>query len=217
VTIASDSTGVVSIDDNGGTVTVDGTVTVGAITAGDNNIGNVDVLSMPTGASATAVQGTVAAGSAAAQNPVQMGAKAVSTLPAAVDANDVSPVQTDLYGRVLTLPYAPTADTISGCSAKIEDTNAANVIATDSGAGLKWYVTDIMVTNGDATVGTLVTIQDDEGTPTVIWQGYAAPAGGGWSKSFVTPVPTAANAHIHVICGTTSAEVYACVSAYKAV
>lgn len=66
VTIASDSTGVLSIDDNGGAITVDGTVAVtnagltelaaaidtelqvdvvGSLPAGDNNIGNVDLAS----------------------------------------------------------------------------------------------------------------------------------------------------------------------------
>lgn len=44
VTIASDSTGLVSVDDNGGSLTVDvGT----ALPAGTNNIGDVDVLSLP--------------------------------------------------------------------------------------------------------------------------------------------------------------------------
>lgn len=81
VTVASDSTGVLSVDDNGGSLTVDGTVTanlsatdnavldaiqaavevidnaisgnemqvdlVGPIPAGTNNIGDVDVLSLP--------------------------------------------------------------------------------------------------------------------------------------------------------------------------
>ena len=72
VTIASDSTGVLSIDDNGGTITVDGTVAVTnagltelaaainassqmdvnvatAIPAGNNNIGDVDVASIAAG------------------------------------------------------------------------------------------------------------------------------------------------------------------------
>jgi hypothetical protein len=65
VTIANNSTGVVSVDDNGGSLTVDGTVaatqsgtwnvgTVTAVTgitnalpAGTNNIGDVDVLTLP--------------------------------------------------------------------------------------------------------------------------------------------------------------------------
>ncbi len=46
VTIASDSTGVVSVDDNGGSLTVDGTVTA-HLAAGTNNIGDVDVLTLP--------------------------------------------------------------------------------------------------------------------------------------------------------------------------
>lgn len=41
VTIASDSTGVLSVDDNGSTLSVDGTVTVGAITAGETHVGAV--------------------------------------------------------------------------------------------------------------------------------------------------------------------------------
>jgi hypothetical protein len=69
VTLASDSTGVVSVDDNGGSLTVDGTVAVtsagittiagavagtemqvdvvAALPAGNNNIGDVDVASLP--------------------------------------------------------------------------------------------------------------------------------------------------------------------------
>jgi len=45
VTLASDSTGVVSVDDNGGSLTVDGTVTAN-LAAGSNNIGDMDVLSV---------------------------------------------------------------------------------------------------------------------------------------------------------------------------
>lgn len=219
VTIASDSTGVVSIDDNGGTVTVDGSVAIssGTVTTVSTVTSVTAVAGMPTGASATAVQGTVAHDSAAAQNPVQVGGMAVSALPAAVANADMAHLITDLLGRLITLPYAPAADTISGCSVALTDTTATNVVATDSGAGLKWYVTDILVTNSHATVGTLVTIQDDEGTPTVLWQGFAAALGGGFSCHFVTPIPTAANAHIHAVNGTTGSSTYICVSAFKAV
>ena len=52
VTIASDSTGVLSIDDNAGSLTVDGTVTAN-LAAGTNNIGDVDVLSVVPGTGAT--------------------------------------------------------------------------------------------------------------------------------------------------------------------
>ena len=171
---------------------------------------------IPGTANGLLVQGQVAHDAAAAGNPVAIGAKAVNALPAAVAANDAAALITDLVSRLITLPYANPENTIVGHSGKVEDTTATNVIAADSGAGLKWYVTSIMVTNSDATVGTLVTVQDDEGTPNVLWQGYAAAAGGGWAITFPVPVPTAADAHIHVVCGTTSAEVYCSVAAYKA-
>jgi hypothetical protein len=74
VTLASDSSGVISVDDNGGTLTVDGTVAVthaaltelagaidtemqvdvvGALPEGTNNIGDIDVLSVIPGTGAT--------------------------------------------------------------------------------------------------------------------------------------------------------------------
>lgn len=46
VTLANDSTGLVSVDDNGGSLTVDGTITAN-LAAGTNNIGDVDVLTLP--------------------------------------------------------------------------------------------------------------------------------------------------------------------------
>lgn len=54
VTLASDSTGVLSVDDNGGSLTVDGTVTAN-LAAGTNNIGDVDVLSVVPGTGATSL------------------------------------------------------------------------------------------------------------------------------------------------------------------
>jgi hypothetical protein len=60
VTIANDSTGLLSVDDGGGSLTVDGSVGItGALPAGSNNIGDVDIASsvLPTGA---ATQATLA-------------------------------------------------------------------------------------------------------------------------------------------------------------
>lgn len=63
VTVANDSTGVLSVDDNGstlsiddggGAITVDGTVTAN-LAAGTNNIGDVDVLSVVPGTGATSL------------------------------------------------------------------------------------------------------------------------------------------------------------------
>jgi hypothetical protein len=262
VTIASDSTGVLSVDDNGGALTVDGTVTanlsatdnavldsiqtavetidnaiagsemqvdvVASLPAGTNaigklaansgvDIGDVDVTSMPTGASAAAIQGTVAAGSEAAQNPVQLGAKAVSAIPAVVDANDVANLLTDLFGRLVVAAETPGDAITEGNTATITNDSATEVLAA-AGANTKWRITAIGVYNSDATVGTWVKIQDDTaGTPVVYWRGYCAPAGGGFNLNFSPPLPAKgqANGKVNVVAETTSAEIGCSVSAFK--
>jgi hypothetical protein len=161
------------------------------------------------------IQGTVAAGSAAANNPVLLGGKAVSTLPAVVDANDVTPLLTDLRGRLL-VTEIDNADITSGVTATITDTTATEVIGA-AGANTKWRITAIMVCNSDATVGTWVKIQDDTGTPVVYWRGYCAALGGGFAINFSPPLPAKgqANGKINVVAETTSAEIGCSVSAFK--
>lgn len=61
VTLATDSTGVVSVDDNGASLTVDGTVTAN-LAAGTNNIGDVDVLTVPSDPFGTNADAAAAAG-----------------------------------------------------------------------------------------------------------------------------------------------------------
>jgi hypothetical protein len=187
---------------NSGTVTTVSTVT--SVTA---------VAGMPTGASATQVQGTIAAGTGVGQNPVQIGGKGITTLPAVVDTGDVVNITTDVLGRIINVPWSPSADRESGLSVALTDTTST----TASGAALKWYITDILVTNSHATVGTLVSIEDTAGSPVTLWQGYAAAAGGGFSYNFSMPIATSAvNLHIHAKCGTTGSNVYVCINAFKA-
>jgi hypothetical protein len=112
------------------------------------------------------------------------------------------------------LPYALPASTVMGSTAKIEDTNATAIIAAQ-GEGVKIYLTTVIVTNSDATVGTLVKIQDGADTPVVLCQGYAAPAGGGFVATFPVPPATTANKALNAICVTTSAEVYVTAVGYK--
>jgi hypothetical protein len=108
---------------------------------------------------------------------------------------------------VKTVAGAVNSACVTGHTAAIADTNATAVIAAQ-GAGVKIYLTSLVVTNSDATVGTLVTIQDGADTPIVLCKGYAAPAGGGFAITFPTPPSTTANKALNAICGTTSAEVY---------
>lgn len=103
---------------------------------------------------------------------------------------------------------------VSGYTAAIIDLTATDIIVAP-GVGLFNYITQILVTNSHATVGTLVTIQTEDGTG--LYAGYAAPAGGGFSVSFVVPIKMpVANKKLQAICGTTGANVYVSASGYKA-
>lgn len=100
---------------------------------------------------------------------------------------------------------------ISGAiTSAITTTNSTEVIAAQT--GYQTLVTDILVTNSHATVGTRVDILD--GT-TVKYTGYAKEAGGGFAVQLKTPlvgtVATAWNAK----CATSGANVYVSLSGYR--
>lgn len=103
---------------------------------------------------------------------------------------------------------------VSGYTAAITGVAATDVIIAP-GAGLFTYITQVLVTNSHATVGTLVTIQTEDGTG--LYAGYAAPAGGGFSVSFTVPIKMpVANKKLQAICTTTGANVYVSASGYIA-
>lgn len=84
VTLANDSTGVLSVDDNGGSLTVDGTVA--ATQSGTWNVNNVSgTVSLPTGAATSANQSTANTALAAIQTAVEILDNIVSGSEAQVD------------------------------------------------------------------------------------------------------------------------------------
>lgn len=217
VTVANDSTGVVTVD---GTVTAnlsatdnavldaiaasvasaDGKITAcntGAVVlaAGANaigklaansgvDIGDVDVTSCAN------TSGDVAHDTGDSGNPIKVGGKAVSfdgTVPGtAVAEADRTNFITDLYGR----QYVETAHP-RYFNARA-DYGAAQTNATvqaAAGAGLKLYITDIMISNG-ATAGNITLLDGSGGT--VIWEIYTA-INGGCVANFKTPIVLTAN------------------------
>lgn len=225
VSIASDATTIATatsnIDTNTGTLagTVDGSEVqvdvAGALPAGNNNIGNVDIVTGPTGASALAVQGTVAAGSGAANNPVLLGAHGVSEVPAAVDTGDVAKVTSDLHGRIINAPYAPPEDYFrySTGLAELTDTTEMEVVA--KAAGLRAYVTHFSAINAHANTDTAVVLEDEDNNAlAVIW---CEAAGGGASLTFDPPLRVATvNKDVDVHCETTGTATYVNVSGFLA-
>jgi hypothetical protein len=105
------------------------------------------------------------------------------------------------------------ADTIvNGCTAAIITTDATQVIASP-GAGLRNYITSVMVTNSHATVSTLVSLCS---AATVIWRGWAAAGGGGFAVTFPIPLACAANEALNAGAITTGASVYVSAVGYYA-
>ena len=161
VTIASDSTGVLSIDDNGTTISIDdgtGSITIdGTVTA---NLGATDTGNLSNAATSLAVMddwdnaasdgasvsGDVAHDSADAGEPVKVGGKAATALPTAVAANDRTNLLTDVYGRpfvrvghqgpaggIWTVHHVPAANTV------------ATITQAAAGAGVRNVCTGLTV------------------------------------------------------------------------
>lgn len=194
-----------------------GDVDILSIAAGDNNIGNVDIVTMPNvtlaaGTNTNEVVGDAAHDAAIAGNPVRVGGRAVSADYTAVATGDTADLICDLNGKQVVLPYTIPENLVSGVTAAITGTSDTSVIAA-AGAGIRNYVTSITVTNSHATIGTVVELKD--GT-TVIWRGYAAPAGGGFTLSFPAPLRGTANTAINAANVTTGSNTYVSAAGYKA-
>lgn len=160
------------------------------------------------------VQGDVAQDGVDSGNPVKVGGEARSSDPTAVANADRVEFYADLNGKQITLPYSLPENMVSGATAAITDTTSTPVIAAP-GAGIRLYITQLLVTNSHATVGTVVEIRDGSGG-TVLQRGYAAPAGGGFAPTFPVPLRLTANTALHAVNVTTGSSVYVSASGYKA-
>lgn len=94
-----------------------GNVDIASIAAGDNNVGNVDIVTGPTGATALQTQGTVADGSAAAQNPVQIGGKDGSGNIQTISTDTTGAVQVDIESGTVTANAGTGTFTVGGAAA----------------------------------------------------------------------------------------------------
>jgi hypothetical protein len=178
----------VNIQDGGNSITVDATS-----------------LPLPTGAATETTLATILADATFTARINTLGQKAMAASTPVVLASDQSTLNITQVERT----------GVSGYTAAITGVAATDVIAAP-GVGLFTYVTQILVTNSHATVGTLVTIQTEDGTG--LYAGYAGPAGGGFSVSFTVPIKMpVANKKLQAICGTTGANVYVSASGYTAV
>jgi len=132
VTLASDSTGVVSIDDNAGTLTVD-----------QGTAANLK----------TEPAGNVAHDAADSGNPVKVGAMAVNALPTAVANLDRANNLSDLFGRQLIAHIDPAMQVWKSANYTTQQTGAT---IWDPTAGKKIAITSIVVGSYGTTAGRLI-------------------------------------------------------------
>jgi len=192
VTLANDSTGLLSVDDNGGSLTVDGTVTIGAaLPVGANNIGDVDVLTVPAplnvvngGVEATSLRVTIAndstgllsvddnAGSLTVDNPVLsvVGGGVEATAQRVTIASDSTGLlSVDDNGASLTVDNPILSVVGGGAEATAQRVTIANdstgVLTVDDGGGALTVDGTVTASN---TAGDIADDAADSGNPVKI-------------------------------------------------
>jgi hypothetical protein len=170
VTIASDSTGLVSVDDNGSSLTVDGTVTAN-LAAGTNNIGDVDVLTVPAplsttggGTEATALRVTIASDSTGVLSVDDNGSSL--TVDGTVTANAGTGNFTVTQATAANLNANVSQATAANLNATVVQSTAANLNATVTGFTTTTNYAYVRLTDGTnvATVGSNGGIEITGGT-----------------------------------------------------
>lgn len=134
--------------------------------------------------------GNVAHDAADSGNPVKTGGRGRGAFSAVVGNNDRVDELYDLYGRGITLPYAPGSAAFGSISPAMTAAAAAATVVATGGAGTTHYVTSIHAVN-NGTVSTLVTLRSGTVSKFVL----SAPLGAAAGPAIALPVPLAMNAN----------------------
>jgi hypothetical protein len=164
------------------------------------------------------VQGIGSDGTTDSGAPVYMGVKATNGVVTNAGGNgNKKALLGTLNGVLLNKPYAvPELDLSFACSAAIANTTAVDFF-TASGASVRNYLTGFQYINTNATATELQIIDDNAGTPVILWRGYApASMVTPVNVTFTNPLKSTANKVLSVKCATTGASVYFNAQGYKA-
>lgn len=154
----------VNIQDGGNSITVDGTVGVSGTVA--------------TSMATNTPVGNVAHDAADSGAPIKVGGRARSSEITAVANDDRTDFVTDLASKQIIMPYSNNENFVSGAiTTAMTGTTSTSLVAAPA-AGLRNYITTIIVSNSHATVGTDVIIQDGSGGTTLMTIPAAALYGG---------------------------------------
>jgi hypothetical protein len=145
------------------------------------------------------VQATAAHDAADTGDPLKIGFKATAALSGLtpVAEGDRTNGFADLDGAMF-VRSAALGDTLSGVAA-ITDGSSTSIIAAQ-GAGIKTYITDIIVANSSAS---FVTVDIRDGAAGTVKATVPAPATSGVVHRFATPIPFTANT---AVCADPSAS-----------
>lgn len=122
--------------------------------------------------------GNVAHDAADSGAPIKFGGRARTTEITAVASDDRTDAIFDKVGKQVVLPYAIPESFVSGAiTTAMTGTTSTSLVAAP-GAGLRNYLTTIIVSNSHATVGTDVIIQDGNAGTTLMTIPAAAVYGG---------------------------------------
>lgn len=167
------------------------------------------------------IGGATATNVALTDNPLNLGAQAVSSENAAVTTARKVQLVADLVGKLIVLPYANPENFVSGAiTSAMTGTTSTSCVAAPA-SGLRNYITQITVSNASTTVPTDILIQDGSGgttlyvVPAPIGTGTGTGTSGG-TFTFPTPLrqPTTATA-IYVANVTTGSSTKVSISGYK--
>lgn len=203
------ASGRLPVDGSGVTQPVSGTVAVTQATAS-----NLKVDLSGTAANATAIKvdgsavtqpvsmatnqpvGTVAHDSVDSGNPLKVGAKATTSLSGVtlVASADRTDLLAGVDGVLITRPYCNLEDIVSGVDTDTAG-DSTSVIAAQ-GAGIKVYVTSVIVKNTHATTDAYIDLRD--GTAGTVKASIPAPAASGAIVNFPVPLPFSANTAVAV-------------------
>lgn len=229
VTVANNSTGVLSVDDNGGNIsiddggnviTVDGSVTVDMGANNDVTVTSGAITETNSGTINTAVQlidDAIFVDDADWTADTSKHALVGAITQVATTANtdgDTTPLTTNAH-RELRVAF-PESDLPTAGTAHVKKYYTSTGAATDGiiwspAAGKRWFVTDIFL---QVSAAATVTLEDDlAGGDAAIWKAELA-ANSGWSHSFNTPWFSGEDA-ADLIITTTAGNVYVTVTGYE--
>ncbi len=184
-----------------------------------SNTNNVQI----TGSAVTLATTSTATGPAAhdavvSGNPILVAAEAVNAERAAVQNGDVARLITDLVGKHIVLPYANPEAFLSGKTAAMSLV-ADTVVIAAQGAGVRLYITSLIITCSHATVGTEVVIKDGATELLRVFVAAASGTAGPQSLVVTLPVPLrlTANTALNGANVTTGSNTYVAAVGYKGI